>query len=93
MFAYKAMTKAIECDTLSAQRTIEAIADYAKNQRIGLPPALRGQMTNVIVETQALIGLLAEPGISAEKTAEHAALLAEYHKQNSILLEQLQQIS
>lgn len=78
MFAYKTGSE----NTISlAQKTIEALAEHSTGAA-KLPEEVKQKVSNVVIETQAIIGMIAS-GLEVE---ENIALLENYHAKNTALL-------
>ncbi|MCX4116354.1 hypothetical protein [Aeromonas hydrophila] len=78
MFAYEADSE----NTISlAQKTIEALAEHSTGAA-KLPEGVKKKVSNVVIETQAIIGMIAS-GLEVE---ENIALLENYHAKNTALL-------
>ncbi|MFM4785415.1 hypothetical protein ACEUCV_15525 [Aeromonas veronii] len=78
MFAYEADSK----NTISlAQKTIEDLSEHS-TRTAKLPEEVKQKVSNVVIETQALIGMIAS-GLEVEG---NMALLENYHAKNTALL-------
>ncbi|MDX7853049.1 hypothetical protein [Aeromonas caviae] len=78
MFAYVTDSE----NTISlAQKTIEALAEHS-TRTAKLPEEVKQKVSNIVVETQAIIGMIA----SGLEVDENIALLEDYHTKNTALL-------
>lgn len=78
MFAYESDSE----NTISlAQKTIETLAEHSTGTA-KLSEGVKQKISNVVVETQAIIGMIA----SGLEVDENIALLEDYHAKNTELL-------
>ncbi|HDX8426032.1 TPA: hypothetical protein RQN23_000708 [Aeromonas veronii] len=72
----------------NAQKTIEHIAS-AIGEGSQLPDSMQQQISSVIIETQAIIGMIAISSEQGHAGSNEIAFLGEYHEKNLGLLADL----